>query len=83
MCSLCSLEFVAPADGHHVEADLAKGITVEDHTTIEHERRFFHRVIYGAPVDVSELFPFCRDDDRLTVLRGRERCFGDRDLLLD
>jgi hypothetical protein len=78
-----SLKLVAPADGHHIEADLAEGITVEDHTTIKDERRLFHRVIHGAPVDVSELFPFSRDDDRFTVLRGRERCFGDRDLLLD
>jgi hypothetical protein len=80
---LCSLELVAPADGHYIEADLAKGIAIENHATIKHERGLLHRVVHGAPVDVSELFPFSRDDDRLTVLRSRERCFGDRNLLLD
>ena len=83
MCNLCSLEFVTPADSHHVEADLAKGIAVEDHATVKHERGLFHRVIHCAPVDVSKFFPFSRDDDRLTILRGRERCLGDCDLLLD
>lgn len=78
-----SLELVAPANGHHIEADLAEGIAVEDHTAIKDERGLFHRVIHGTPVDVSELFPFSRDDDRFTVLRGRKRCFGDRNLLFD
>ena len=78
-----SLELVAPANGHHPEADLAKGIAVEDHTTIKHERGLLHRVIHGAPVDVLELFPFSRDDDRLAVLRCRERRVGNRNLLFD
>jgi hypothetical protein len=77
------LELVAPADGRHLEADLAKSIAIEDHATIKHERGLFHGVVHGAPVDVSELFPFRRDDDRLAILRGRKRRVGNRDLLLD
>ena len=69
---LCSsnLELVAPADGDHLEADLAKSIAVENHATIKNERGLFHRVVHGGPVDVSELFPFRRDDDRFAVLRS-------------
>lgn len=85
VCDLCSsdLELVAPADGHHLEADLAKGIAIEDHATVKHERGLFHGVIHGAPVDVSELLPFRRDDDRLAVLGSRKRRVGNRNLLLD
>jgi hypothetical protein len=85
VCDSCSsdLELVAPADGHHLEADLAKGIPIEDHATIKHERGLFHGVIHGAPVDVSELFPFRRDYDRLAVLRSRKRRVGNCNLLLD
>ena len=84
-CDLCSsdLELVAPADGRHLEADLAKSIAIEDHATVKDERRLFHGVIHGAPVDVSELFPFCRDDDCLAVLRSRKGRVGNRNLLLD
>ena len=82
---VCSsdLELVAPADGRHLEANLAKSIAIEDHATIKHERGLFHGVIHGAPVDVSELFPFRRDYDRLAVLRSRKRRVGNRNLLLD
>jgi hypothetical protein len=85
VCDLCfsDLELVAPADGHHLEADLAKSIAIEDHATIKHERGLFHGVIHGAPVDVLELFPFCGDDDRLAILRSRKRRVGNRNLLLD
>lgn len=83
MCDLRSLQVVAPTNGYHLEADVSKGIAVKDHATIKHERGLFHRVIHGAPIDVSELLPFSRNDDRLAVLRGRERCVGDRNLLLD
>ena len=77
------LELVTPADCYYIETNLAKGIAIEDHAPIKHERRLVHRVIHGAPVDVSELFPFSRNDNRLTLLRRRERCVCDRDLLLD
>lgn len=83
MCDLRSLQIVASADGYYLEADLSKDIAVEDHATIKHERGLFHRVIHGAPVDVSELLPFSRNDDRFTVLRGRERCVSDSNLLFD
>jgi hypothetical protein len=85
VCDLCpsDLEFVAPADGHHLEADLAKSITIKDHATVKHERGLFHGVIHGTPVDDLELFPFRRDDDRFAVLRSRKRRVGNRNLLLD
>jgi hypothetical protein len=85
MCGLCSsdLELVASTDGHHLEADLAKSIAIENHATVKHERGLFHGVIHGGPVDVPELFPFRRDDDRFAVLRSRQRRVGNRDLLLD
>jgi hypothetical protein len=65
-----TLKLVSSANGHHLEADLAKGIAVEDHAPIKHERGFFHRVVHGAPVDLPELLPLGRDDDRFTVLRS-------------
>lgn len=86
MCRVCvlgSLELVAATDGHHLEADLAKRIAVEEHASIKHERRLVHRLVHGGPVDVTEFFPFSRNNDRLTVLRGRERSLGDCDLFFD
>ncbi len=80
---LSSLKLVAPADGHHVKADLAKSITIEDHATVKHECGLFHCVIHGTPVDVSELFPFRRDDDRLAVLGSGECRVGNGNLVLD
>jgi len=77
------LGFVAAANGHHLEADLAKRITIEEHASIKHERRLIHRVVDCAPVDVAELFPFGRDDDCLTVLCSREGSLGDCNLFFD
>ena len=82
MC-LGPLELVAAADGHHLEADLAKRIIIEEHASIKHERRLIHRVVHSGPVDVTELFPFGRNDDCLTVLRSLEGGLGDRDLFFD
>jgi hypothetical protein len=62
---------------------LAKSIAIEDHSAVKHERGLFHGVIHGAPVDVSKLFPFRRDDDRLAVLRSRKRRVSNGDLFLD
>jgi hypothetical protein len=80
---LTPLELVAPTDRHYLEADLAKGITIEDHAPIKHKRGLVHGVVHGFPVDLPELLPFRRDNDRFTVLSSRERCLGNRDLLLD
>lgn len=82
MC-LGPLELVAASDGHHLEADLAKRITIEEHASIKHERRLIHRVVHGLPVDVTELFPFGRNDDCLAVLGSREGSLGDCDLFFD
>jgi hypothetical protein len=62
------LKLVSSANGHHLETDLAKGIAVKDHAPIKHERGFLHRVVHGAPVNVPELLPLGRDDDRFAVL---------------
>lgn len=64
------LELVPSANGHDLEADLAKGIAVENHAPVKNERGFVHGVIHGAPIDVAEFFPFRRDDDRLAILSG-------------
>ena len=82
---LCSsdLVLVAPTNGRHLEADLAKSIAIEDHATVKDKRGLFHGVIHGAPVNVSELFPLCRDDDRLAILCSRKGRVGNRNLLLD
>lgn len=74
---------VAAANGHYLEANLAKRVTVEEHAPIKHERGLVHRLVHGAPVDVTELRPFRCNDDGLAVLRGLERSLGDRDLFLD
>lgn len=83
VCVIGPLELVAAANGHYLKADLAKRITIEEHASIKHERRLIHRVVHGAPIDVTELFPFGRNDDCLTVLRSREGCLGDGDLFFD
>jgi hypothetical protein len=59
---------VAAANGHHLEANLAKGITVQEHAAIKHERGLVHGLVHDAPVNVTELGPFGRNDDGLTVL---------------
>jgi hypothetical protein len=74
---------VAAANGHYLEANLAKRVTVEEHAPIKHERGLVHRLVHGAPVDVTELCPFRCNDDGLTVLRSLERSLGDGDLFLD
>lgn len=83
VCGMGPLELVATANGHHLETDLAKRITIEQHASIKHESRLIHRVVHRAPVDVAELFPFGRDDDCLTVLRSREGSLGDCNLFFD
>jgi hypothetical protein len=74
---------VAAANGHYLEANLAKRVTVEEHSSIKHERGLVHRLVHGAPVDVTELRPFRCNDDGLAVLGGRKRSLGDGDLFLD
>jgi len=83
VCGMGPLELVSTANGHHLETDLAKRITIEQHASIKHERRLIHRVVHCAPVNVAELFPFGRDDDCLTVLRSRESSLGDCNLFFD
>src|SRR6266850_5190095 len=71
---------VAAANGYYPEANLAKRVTVEEHAPIKHERGLVHRLVHGAPVDVTEFRPFRCNDDGLAVLRGRKRSLGDGDL---
>ena len=49
----------------------------------QHEHGVFRGFSHGTPADVTELFPFRRDDDSLAVLRSRKGRVGNRDLLLD
>jgi hypothetical protein len=65
---LGNLEVVAAAYGEHLEADGAKGVAVENHAPVKHERGLLHGIVHGGPIEVAKFFPLRRDNDRLTVL---------------
>jgi len=65
---LKALERVTPANGHDLEANLAKNIGIEYHAPIKYECGLFHRVVNGGPVQGLELAPLCGDDNRIAVL---------------
>ena len=66
-----------------LEANSAESGCVEDETAVEDESRLLHRVVDLLPVEVLELLPLGRDDDRLGLLRCLNRRGGDSDRLLD
>ena len=70
-------------DETHGEPDLAELLRVEDKTSVKDERGLGHLVVDDLPVDLLELLPLGRDDDRLGLLRCLDRGGSESDRLLD
>jgi hypothetical protein len=48
ICQIASLGFrEALSDAVDVEADFDQGFVVQNHTAVEDERRFLHRIVHG------------------------------------
>ena len=51
-----------------LEANLGKLFRIKEKPTIENEGRLVHVIVNSLPVDVSELFPFRRNNDSFSIL---------------
>ena len=67
----------------HGEPDVLQLLDVEDHTTIEDERRLRHLVIHRLPVNLLERLPLRRDHNGLLLLARLECSVNNCHVLLD